>query len=65
MPEGTNGERKKIRKTVLDGANLTGAILLGADFRGADLSNVKGLTQQQLTDAIIDDATKLPRRLKL
>ena len=53
------------QNTVLDGANLAGAILDGADFRGVDLSQVSGLTHEQLQRAIVDEHTVLPPRLDL
>jgi uncharacterized protein YjbI with pentapeptide repeats len=59
--------------TKLQGADLTGADLTGADLRGADLhgtilrgailTDVRGLTQQQLESVVADDRTLLPAHL--
>jgi len=53
----------------LEGANLEGAFLYNANLEkahleGADLSKAKGLTQEQIDSAIIDENTKLPDYLK-
>jgi uncharacterized protein YjbI with pentapeptide repeats len=48
-----------LREAQLHRARLDGAILTGADLRGAT-----GLTQAQLATAVLDTATKLPRRPK-
>jgi uncharacterized protein YjbI with pentapeptide repeats len=58
----------------LEGADATGASFRGADLRdanlnqtvlrGADLTDANNLTVQQLTKAIIDSATKLPRYIE-
>jgi uncharacterized protein YjbI with pentapeptide repeats len=48
----------------LRGANLAGAILKGTILRGADLSGVINLTEQQLADAVIDEATILPEQFR-
>jgi uncharacterized protein YjbI with pentapeptide repeats len=42
------------------GADMTGAKLKGTILRGADLTDVKGLTVNQLREAILDDETILP-----
>jgi uncharacterized protein YjbI with pentapeptide repeats len=44
----------------LDGANFTGAVMIGAQLQGADLSNVIGLTPDQLKRACGDWRTKVP-----
>jgi hypothetical protein len=44
----------------LTGTDLSGAILIGADLPNANLSNVKGLTQQELDMACGDERTQLP-----
>ena len=59
-----------LRKAGLHGANLTGAQLAGADLigadlwgarlAGADLTTVRGLTQDQVDIACVDEDTKLP-----
>ena len=48
----------------LEGAYLHGADLQGADLEGVDLSQVLGLTKEQIESAIRDDKTKLPDRLR-
>lgn len=45
------------------GANFRDANLEGAILRGADLREAKNLTRERLSEAIIDDATKLPDHL--
>ena len=40
--------------------NLRNANLKGADLRGANLRGVYGLTQQQISEAKLDNATQLP-----
>lgn len=54
----------------LSGADLTGADLQGADLRGAilrgaNLTDVTGLTRQQLETVVIDDQTLLPAYLRI
>jgi hypothetical protein len=41
-------------------ANVEGADFTGANLRGADLSGVVGLTDAQLTGAVVGEATRLP-----
>lgn len=41
-------------------ANLTAAFLRRTNLRGADLSTSVGLTENQISQAIGDDATRLP-----
>lgn len=53
------------RGAILRGSNLKHATLEGADLRGVDLSEVKGLTREQLAEAVTDDATELPEYLSL
>lgn len=57
----------------LGGANLQGATLNRADLQGADLiayptgeplAPARGLTASQLSDAVIDDHTRLPEELR-
>ena len=49
----------------LQGASFQGAHLEGANFSGAEMSRARGLTQRQLDAACGDDATTLPRGLRL
>ncbi|MEM8680882.1 MAG: pentapeptide repeat-containing protein [Planctomycetota bacterium] len=48
------------KTTTSERTNLEGTILDGADLRGVDLSQVMGLTPQQLATAIVDETTILP-----
>ncbi|MGH7232948.1 MAG: pentapeptide repeat-containing protein, partial [Nitrospiraceae bacterium] len=50
--------------TNLQNTDLTGALLKGADLRGADLSTARGLTQEQVNEACVDEHTVLPQGLK-
>lgn len=45
--------------------NFAGASLRATRLNGADLSSALGLTQEQLDEACGDEATKLPRGLRL
>jgi uncharacterized protein YjbI with pentapeptide repeats len=45
------------------GANFTNANLRGTVLKGADLTDVIGLTKEQLAQAFTDKATVLPRYL--
>ena len=49
----------------LDGSTLSGAKLNGTNLSGAQLARVVGLTQGQLNQACGDDATVLPRGLRI
>ncbi|MFO1012489.1 MAG: pentapeptide repeat-containing protein [Caulobacteraceae bacterium] len=51
--------------TYLQGANFRGAILAGANFSGAEMDRAIGLTQGQLNAACGDQATTLPRGLRI
>lgn len=51
--------------TYLEGANLAGARLEGANFSGAEMSRTRGLSQAQLDRACGDEATTLPRGLRI
>lgn len=44
--------------------DVAGACFDGADLRGVDLSQVIGLTCEQVSRAIIDDSTSLPEYLE-
>jgi uncharacterized protein YjbI with pentapeptide repeats len=48
----------------LMGGDLTGATLGRVNLRATDLSCVKGLTREQLADALTDDRTQLPYYLR-
>lgn len=48
------------RRAYLGEAVLTGAKLKDADLRGADLRRARGLTQEQIDSAVIDEQTQLP-----
>jgi len=47
------------------GANFSGASLNGANLSGAEAANARGLTQRQLDGACGDEATELPRGLRI
>jgi hypothetical protein len=49
-----------LKNTDLRGADLTGATLRRTNLSGADLRTTKGLTQEQLNVACVDDSTRLP-----
>ncbi|MDQ3816188.1 MAG: pentapeptide repeat-containing protein [Acidobacteriota bacterium] len=53
-------EGADLREAILIGAFLDGARLTGARLEGANLSEVKGLTVDQIKGAYLDGATKLP-----
>jgi len=64
----------KLRGANFAGTDFTGADLRGADLReanlegtilkGADLREAKGLTWEQLSQAVIDETTRLPDYLE-
>ena len=47
------------------GSTLSGAKLSGTNLSGAQLARAVGLTQSQLNQACGDDATVLPRGLRI
>jgi uncharacterized protein YjbI with pentapeptide repeats len=49
----------------LDGASFAGATLSGVNFSGASLLRATGLTQGRLNGACGDEATRLPRGLRI
>ena len=53
--KGTDVAHASFRDVDFLDANLDGAIL-----RGADLTGAKNLTEEQLSRAVIDEATRLP-----
>jgi uncharacterized protein YjbI with pentapeptide repeats len=59
----TASGRYRTRPAQLDGAYLANAKLTGTVLTDVDLSKVRGLTQDQLNEAIIEGDAKLPRGL--
>lgn len=59
------GLRSALESTRFSEADFTNATLSGAILHGVDLSEAKGLTQQQLEQAELDEITKLPANLRL
>jgi uncharacterized protein YjbI with pentapeptide repeats len=51
--------------TFLQGADFRGSNLQGTNFSGADMTRAVGLTQAQLDRACGDEATLLPRGLRI
>ena len=49
----------------LEGANFKGATLDGVNFSGAEMRSAVGLTQRQLDQTCGDEATELPRGLRI
>ena len=49
----------------LERANFKGAILSGVNFSGAEMGSAIGLTQRQLDKTCGDEATELPRGLRI
>lgn len=45
---------------VFRGASFRDAVLTGTILEGADLREAKGLTVEQLAEAVIDETTRLP-----
>jgi hypothetical protein len=56
--------RLRTRATKLTNTNLEGAILSGAILANTDLTQVRGLTQSQINQALGNKATKLPGGLQ-
>ena len=48
----------------LRGVNFNNANLKGTILRGADLREARNLTREQLSEAVIDDGTRLPDYLR-
>ncbi|MGL5115147.1 MAG: pentapeptide repeat-containing protein [Beijerinckiaceae bacterium] len=61
--KGANLSRADFTGAILRGADLDGALLNGTILRGADLTDAKNLTVEQLRQAVIDEATRLPSYL--
>jgi uncharacterized protein YjbI with pentapeptide repeats len=62
---GANMTNASLVGTYLEGANFRGANLSGVNFSGAEMDRATGLTQSQLNEACGDEATTLPRGLRL
>jgi uncharacterized protein YjbI with pentapeptide repeats len=62
---GANFTNASLIESKLAGADLTGAILINAHLERTDLSEVVGLTESQIQNAIISPETKLPAYLQL
>lgn len=62
---GTNLTNATFVGAYLQGANFRGATLAGVNFSGAEMDRAVGLTQGQLNEACGDQATTLPRGLRL
>ena len=61
--EGANFTDTDFTDANLRGSDLKNASLKGAILRGADLREVSNLTWEQLSEAVIDETTKLPQHL--
>ena len=61
---GANLSNADLSNAVLCGADMKDAILEGTVLKGADLTDVKNLTREQLTNAVLDDETILPDYLR-
>lgn len=55
----SNGDHP-LPPTILTNSRMTKAILVRTNLRGVDLRTVRGLTREQLQDAILDENTVLP-----
>jgi uncharacterized protein YjbI with pentapeptide repeats len=58
---GANMTRADATNAILRDVDFQGAVLSGTILRGADLTGAKNLTIDQLSEAIIDDRTILPK----
>lgn len=61
---GTDLSGVNLKGASLSNADLSGATLLSTDFRETDLSGAIGLTQVQISRAVIDSSTQLPPGLQ-
>jgi len=61
---GANLSNADLTGANLRGANLANATLKGTILRGADLRDAINLTKEQLADAVVDDTTILPAKIK-
>ncbi|HEY2708796.1 MAG TPA: pentapeptide repeat-containing protein [Caulobacteraceae bacterium] len=62
---GANMTNASLVGAYLEGANFRGANLAGVNFSGAEMDRAVGLTQAQLNAACGDEATTLPRGLRV
>lgn len=62
---GANLSNASFVGTYLQGADFRGAHLQGVNFSGAEMDRARGLTPAQLASACGDQATTLPRGLRL
>ncbi len=62
---GTNLANANFVGAYLEHANFKGAILDGVNFSGTEMSTATGLTQHQLDRTCGDEATELPRGLRI
>ena len=62
---GTNLTNANFVGAYLEHANFKGAILDGVNFSGAEMATAAGLTQHQLDRTCGDEATELPRGLRI
>ncbi|MBI2477933.1 MAG: hypothetical protein HYV60_04595, partial [Planctomycetia bacterium] len=60
----SDASRTNGRPCILVDTDMTGTGLLLTNLRGVDLRRVKGLTQEQLDEAIIDQHTQVPDYLR-
>jgi uncharacterized protein YjbI with pentapeptide repeats len=58
-----NLEEADLRTARFLGASFANARLRAADLRGVDLSGARDLSQEQIAEACVDDATRLPAGL--
>lgn len=61
---GANLDEADLRGADFRRASLTGASMFSTDIRGLDLSATRGLTQDQINEAIGDSRTRLPEHVK-
>ncbi|MFD8500666.1 pentapeptide repeat-containing protein [Amycolatopsis sp. NPDC059657] len=59
----TNLTSADLRGVATSGTDFTGATLKSTDLRGTDLSECRGLTEEQLAQAVTDHETTLPAHL--
>lgn len=62
--EGANLAGADATNAIFRGANFKDAMLKDTILRGADLRDARNLTWEQLSEAIVDETTKLPDYLE-